>query len=296
MPEQDRSLTTPWAQEALGRARVLYTDLDGTLFGRGGSVLTDDSGSWSLSAVEAIVTLNSEGLQVFMVSGRNVKQLMEIARLLGWQDFIAEIGCVRVYGRGREIVYDLGDWPEGTLDGRTPYEVIDDLRALEMLQERFPGLIEYHDPYHLDRLATHVLRGEVDIEEAQRLMDTLPLPVKIVDNGLINPMRHTLRDGIERIHAYHLMPKGVSKSDAIAADLAHRGMIRDHALAIGDSPTDLEMMNSVGLMTVVSNAFDSPAMREAVGLLPHVAVTQKRQGHGWAELAHAWAAAKRSLG
>jgi len=276
----------------LARARVLFTDLDGTLLGRGASLLSDGQGRPTLDAVEAIVRLNAAGLPVVITSGRNAKQLREITRLLDWADFIGELGCVRSYDRAAREVYETGDWPAGALrEGETPYEAIRREGAVDLLRTRFPGLIEYHDPWHLDREVTHILRGNVPIPEAQAALDELPLPVTIVDNGIIHPRKHGLV-GVREIHAIHLVPTGASKERSITAYLVDRGIARDEALAIGDSAADVGMAGSVGLMACVRNGLDDPRLVARASGRENVAATRAAFGSGWAEFAAAWASAR----
>jgi phosphoglycolate phosphatase len=283
---------SPLAAEILGKAEILYTDLDGTLLGRGGCLLADHTGAPSLVAANAITRLNATGLPVVVCSGRNSKQLMELTRLVGWRDFMAELGSVRSYNRSERKVYDTGDWPPGVLlKGETPYDAIVRAGAVDLLEQEYPGFIEYHDPWHLDREVTHVLRGNVPLGEAQTLLDRIPLHIDLIDNGIIHPPKHTLREGIE-IHAYHLVPRGVSKANAIAADLAERGFTPDQAIAVGDSAEDVGMAESVGLMVVVNNGLDDPVLVERASGQPYVVATRGRQGHGWRELADAWLAAR----
>jgi hydroxymethylpyrimidine pyrophosphatase-like HAD family hydrolase len=284
----------PATARALARARVLYTDVDGTLLGRGACLLADGAGAPNLDAATAIVALNRAALPVVICSGRNAKQLREITRLVGWPDFIGELGCVRSYDRGARLVYDTGDWPEGaTLPGETPYEAIIRVGALSLLQEHFPGLIEYHDPWHLDREVTHVLRGNVPVPEAQAVLDTLPLPVTIIDNGIIHPPKHGLV-GVTEVHAIHLAPTGTSKQRAVALDLAERGMSREDAIAIGDSAADVGMAEVVALLAVVANGLRDPVLLERARDHDNVVVTSASHGSGWAELATAWLAAARA--
>ncbi|MDO8962918.1 MAG: HAD hydrolase family protein [Coriobacteriia bacterium] len=282
----------PGLQARLAGARILYTDLDGTLLGRGACLLKDGDGNSSLDAAVAIAALNTAGLKVVITSGRNAKQLLEVSRVLGFDDFIAELGTVRRYRGGRRV-YDTGDWPDGILlPDETPYDAIIRAGALRVLQERYPGLIEYHDPWHLDREVTHVLRGNVPLAEAQAQLDTLPMPVTLVDNGIIHPPRTTLV-GVDEVHAYHLVPTGVSKAHAIAADLAERGLTRDQAIAIGDSAADIGMADAVGLTVAVANGLDDPNLVQAANSRTpgEVAATRGRFGTGWRELAEAWIAA-----
>jgi hypothetical protein len=279
------------AAAALASARILYTDLDGTLLGRGGSVLNDHEGMPTLVMAKAVVELNIAELPVVIVSGRNAIQLVEITRMLGWTGFIGEMGTVAVRERGAEIAYNTGIWAPDTVPAdKTPYEVIVDSRAAERLMDTFPGLIEYHDPFHLNRLATHVMRGNIDTAEAQRVIDDGTdghPPIDIVDNGIIHPWRTTLV-GVDTVHIYHLIPRGVNKAQAIAADMAARGISRDEAIAVGDSIADLKMAEAVRMMTLVANALDAKRTVTAAAGLDNVVVTAERQGHGWAELAHAW--------
>jgi HAD superfamily hydrolase (TIGR01484 family) len=283
----------PDLRERLARATVLFTDLDGTLFGRGGCLLCDGEGATSLDAATAVAALNAEGLRVVITSGRGSRQLGEVARILGWRDFIAELGCVRSYDRGARKVYDLAGWPSDALRaGETPYEAIERVGALAALRDAFPGRIEEHDPWNVEREVTHVLRGNVPAAEAQAVLDALALPVALVDNGIIHPPRTTLT-GVDEVHAYHLVPKGASKPRAIAADLAEHGVAAADAIAIGDSAADVEMADAVGLMVCVANGLDDPVLLARASGRANVAATRGHFGTGWRELAEAWLSARR---
>lgn len=286
----------PHAADALARASVLYTDLDGTLLGPGATLVADASGRpWSGTA-EAVVALNAADLTCVVCSGRNRWQLLEISRLLSWDSYIAELGCVIVPGRGEPPIYYTGSWgPDVLLKGETPYQAIARVGALDMLYRLFPGRIEEHHPWHLNREATHVLRGNVDLAEAQAALDTLPITVRIVDNGIVHPPRHTLRD-VTEIHAYHLIPDGIRKHDAVIRDLARRGLGRSDALSIGDSAVDAEMADAVALGVLVANALEDHHALEAAATRDNVAATRGCRGEGWAELAAAWLEARTGMG
>jgi hydroxymethylpyrimidine pyrophosphatase-like HAD family hydrolase len=286
--------TSALAASVLARAQVLYTDIDGTLLGRAACLIADGEGRPNLDAVTAAAALNAAEKHVVIASGRNARQLREMSRLLGWPDFIGEVGCVRSYGRGARLVYDTGDWPEGaTLPGETPHDAIARVGALDLLQKAFPGRIEPHTPWHLDREVTHMLRGNVPAAEAQALLDTLPLPVTFVDNGIIHPPKHTLV-GVTEIHAIHLVPTGTSKERAVALDLAERGLLAADALAIGDSAADVAMASEVGLLAVVSNGLADAVLLRRAAAYNNIVVTRAGHGSGWAELANAWLAATAS--
>ncbi|MEN6430254.1 MAG: HAD hydrolase family protein [Coriobacteriales bacterium] len=280
-------------REALARASILFTDVDGTLVAPGGVLLADASGAPSLATAEAVVELNRAGLSAVITTGRNRPQCGEITRLLGWRAFIAELGCVVQFDRSQEPEYLMGDWPEDALQpGETPFQAMIRAGALQALTREFPGRIEEHTPWHTDRVATHVLRGNVDRDQAQAALDRLDLPIDIVDNGIVNPPRHTLV-GVSEIHAYHLVPRGSHKTTAITRVLERRGLTREDAVSIGDSATEVEMADVTALCVLVGNALDDERVRAAAAARDNVAVTQRQRGEGWAEFVWAWLSARR---
>ena len=287
-----RLLESPLAAQALARARILYTDMDGTLLGRGGCLLRDLDGRTSLAGAEAVAAVNEAGLDVMIVSGRTVPMLKEIGRMLGWSDFVAETGAIRAYDRGAEMLHTIGTWAESDIpEGSDPYRVIEASGAIAALFEAFPGKLEYHTPHHTGRVSTHLLRGHVDRAAAQAVLDRFSPPTTLLDNGVIRPPRTTL-DGVDTVHAYHVMPKGASKAAAISADLERRGLAPDDAIMIGDSMSDLAVCDAVGLVVLVANALHSPAVAETAPRLENAVVTDGAAGEGWAELARAWLAAR----
>jgi len=85
----------------------------------------------------------------------------------------------------------------------------------------------------------------------------------------------------------------VSKTRAIELDLAWRGLAREQAAAIGDSATDLQMADAVGVLALVDNAFGSNGVTSGIASTPRDNVwrTRAERGEGWAEFAGAWLSA-----
>lgn len=278
----------------LARVEILYTDLDGTLLGHGGTLLVDGEGAPSTTACEAIVAVNRAGLPVVITSGRASLQLVEVARMCGWNDFIAEVGALRSIWRDgqRFTTFDTGQWPEGAPGpGATPLDAIRDAGAYEALVAAFPGRVEHHDPWHLNRSATDVLRGCLSLPDAQAVLDTLPLPIDVLDNGIVR--RHSETLICDRpLHAYHLVPRGVSKRRAITLDLAERGIAPENAAFIGDSDTDLSTGPAVGLVALVENALEVPGLEERLGTHENAWIVRGSRGDGWAEFARLWLTAR----
>jgi hypothetical protein len=283
--------------EALGAledVELVYSDLDGTLLGRGGSLLVDGAGQPSATVAEAVVRVNAAGMSVVPVTGRNRIQTAEIARLLGWEGFIAELGCVLVPERGADPIYLLGEWPDDALaSGETPYDAIVRSGAPRVLADAFPGLLEPHAPYHLNREATYLVRGYIDVELARRLLTELELPVALVDNGIVRPLASALPADLPEVHAYHLMPPGVTKASAVAEDARRRGLERRRTAAIGDAPTDVLMADTTALCVVLANALEHPGVRTLASGRDNVYATRALRGEGWAEFANAWVGTRR---
>jgi hydroxymethylpyrimidine pyrophosphatase-like HAD family hydrolase len=247
--------------------RCVYTDLDGTLLGRGASLFRDAEGRFTLLAARALEVCHRAGVEVVLKSGRRKAQVMEDARLIGQTAYIYEVGCgLHVDG---EDSY-LGQLqPAG---GKTVWEQIEESGAPRMLLERYPGRLEPHAPWHRDRQFSHLLRGLVDVEEVNSL---LPEDLRLVDNGDISPKETLL--GLEgRPHAYHLIPRGASKAAAVAAHMRARGYAREECIAVGDSVEDMGVAEHVGRFFLVANAKVVPAG-------DNVDVTEAAMGEGFYE-------------
>jgi hydroxymethylpyrimidine pyrophosphatase-like HAD family hydrolase len=284
---------SPEALDALSRAEITYTDLDGTLLGLGGSLLIDGQARPSLGVAEAVVRLNTESLPVIAVTGRNRLQCNEITRLLGWRGYIAELGGVIVPDRGADPVFNTGDWPDGLLgEGETPYQLIERTGTISALMRAFPGRLEPHAPYHLNREATVVLRGSIDLDQARALLGNLDMPVEIIDNGIVRPLVTGLSE-MSEIRAYHLLPPGVTKPGAITRDLARRELARDQASAIGDAVTDVTMADACSIGAVVANALADARVVEEARARHNVYSTAGERGDGWAEYARLWLDSKK---
>ncbi len=114
-------------------------------------------------------------------------------------------------------------------DGKTVWQQIEESGAPQLLLERYEGRLEPHAPWHRDRQFSHLLRGLVDVDEANAL---LPDNLRLVDNGDISPKETLL--GLEGPpHAYHLIPRGASKAEAVAAHMRARGYAREECMAVG---------------------------------------------------------------
>ncbi len=258
--------------------RCVYTDLDGTLLGPGGVLFRDAEGAFSMAQARALEACARAGAEVVIMSGRREPQVHEAARLMGQTSYIYEAGCA--YAIDRETTLLTGDLqPDGS---GTIYEQIEARGVPRLLFERFPDHLEYHSPWHHGRVLSHLFRGKVDVAAANDLLaanghDDL----RMLDNGAIGTPMAAI-DG--PTHAYHLVPKQVSKAAAVAAHARARGYAPQECIAVGDSIEDLEVAAAVGRFFVVANGPErDPGLRAELANWDNATVTEGRMGDGFYE-------------
>jgi phosphoglycolate phosphatase len=260
--------------------RCVYTDLDGTLLGRGASLFRDADGGFSLAQARALEACHRAGVEVVLKSGRRKAQVMEDARLIGQTAFIYEVGCGLVID-GEETLLTGELKPS---DGKTVHQLVEESGAPRLLLETYAGRLEHHSPWHLGREISHLFRGLVDTLEADRLLEDHDHgELRLVDNGAIAP-KDTLAHLEAEPHVYHLIPRAASKADAVARHMRARGYSPNECIALGDSREDLDVADVVGRFFVVANAVEKdPTIREAIAGRPNVEVTEGRMGEGFYE-------------
>jgi phosphoglycolate phosphatase len=260
--------------------RCVYTDLDGTLLGRGASLFRDADGAFTLLPARALEACHRSGVEVVLKSGRRKAQVMEDARLLGQTSYIYEVGCGLVIDDDEWFLTgELQPTPE-----KTVHQQIDESGALRILLDAFPGRLEPHAPWHTDRQFSHLMRGLVDTAETDALLAEHGLAnLRLVDNGVIAP-KESLQDLPGPPHAYHLIPREASKAAAVARHAQARGYAPEDCIAVGDSREDLDVARTVGRFFLVANAIErDPTVGQAVAGLPNVEVTEGRNGEGFYE-------------
>src|SRR4051794_36222609 len=229
--------------------RCVYTDLDGTLLGKDGSLFHDADGNFTLLGARGLEACARVGAEVVIKSGRRKETVAANARLLGQTSYIYEVGAGMVID-GEETLL-TGDLVP--TDGETIYELIEESGAPRLLFEHYDGRLEYHTPWHHNRDISHLMRGTIDVAEANELLEQNGLGhLRLVDNGAVAP-----RPNFEgRPHAFHLLPAEASKPRAVAAHMQARGYAPEECIAVGDSREDAEVAAVVGRFFLVANAED----------------------------------------
>lgn len=262
--------------------RCLYVDLDGTLLGRGASLVHDGEGNVSLQGVRAIQACLRADVEIVLMSGRRRIQVAEDARLLGQSAYIFEAGACVVLGAGLlaggEEHWLTGEMLPGEL---TIAQQIERSGAPTMLLERYEGRLEYHEPWHVDREVSHLFRGLVDAVEVDSVLaEHGHEQLRLVDNGVVNRRSAALAE-LPHVRGYHLVPAGASKAAAVAFHRRVRGYMREETFAVGDSREDIACAAHVGTFWLVANAVErDPSVREAIAVFDNVRVAEAGHGAG----------------
>jgi hydroxymethylpyrimidine pyrophosphatase-like HAD family hydrolase len=264
-----------------GAMRCVYVDLDGTLLGRGASLLHDGEGKATLDGARAIQACLRADVEVALMSGRRRAQVFEDARLLGQSSFIYEAGaCVVLDGEEHWLTGD--GWNIRQQPGElTIAEQIERSGAPAMLLEHYAGRLEYHEPWHVQRDVSHLFRGLVDALEADELLAQRGHGnLRLVDNGVVNRRSPALA-ALPHVRGYHLLPASASKAAGVAFHRRARGYAREHTFAVGDSREDLACAAHVHTFWLVANAVQrDPSIGEAAAAHDNVRIAESGYGAG----------------
>ena len=265
-------------------ARIVYSDLDGTMVGPRGSFWHTARRDLTADPAGALLELHRAGVPLVLVSGRTFEQVIEAARIFAADGAIAELGATVAWDAGRGTHRLRGEYPEG-FGERTPMAAMAELGIVEQLIAGHPGRLEWHEPWHTTHDADALLRGRVDpIAVDAWLAEQGAGWLTLKDNGALPATsRMTLDDDPLPPRVYHLMPRGISKGAAIAWDLERRGLAPEDAVAICDSVSDLVMAPAVGRLWITANGAAVDGMADLLGAVPNATVTDGPMGEGWAQ-------------
>lgn len=195
------------------RLRLVMTDVDGTI--------TLDGEHFEPVVTECVARLQSDGIVVGLVSGRDLPRLEKIASLLATQGpLIAENGAVaRLTPTGALV--DLG------------YSRLASLEAVAKLKSAFPGAIVELDDNRNRLVDVTISSDGVLVEELRKHVPR----IQLLDSG----------------YMVHLMPEGISKGGTLKALLAKIGLTTDEVIVFGDSETDVSLFDHFSNSVLVHN-------------------------------------------
>jgi hydroxymethylpyrimidine pyrophosphatase-like HAD family hydrolase len=250
--------------------RCLYVDLDGTLLGPGGAITRDGDGAFTLLGLRALEACHRADVHVVAMSGRRRSTMVDDTQLLGLADFVFEAG-------GGFVLDGEVHWlAEPNAHDRTEAS-----GAPKLLLDHYRGRLERYEPYDDGREVSHLLRGLIDLDEAQALLnDHGHDDLRLIDNGASH--HHPGRLAVlPDVRVYHLVPRAVSKAAAVAAHARARGFAQAECVAVGDSREDLDVAEVVGALWLVANAVErEPELRAALARHPNARLTEAAHGPG----------------
>lgn len=268
-------------KDSLKDLKVIYTDLDGTLFNHRGCIIKDHRDNYYFDALELLARMADKNLDVVLVSGRNKFQLRYSAQIIGLKNYISELGA--------ELVYDLGEKIYITFDGeRAKYDITyggkDLTRITEILKKSFPGKIEIKKVLSMHRSHNALFFGEIDLNKANKILKERGYTgLTIVDNGFSSLVELNL--DIERLHIYNLMPEGVNKSNGIRLDKKIRNFKTENCIALGDSLEDLKMASEVKYLFIMQNALEhKEELRGEINKYSNIYIAEGTMNRGWHEV------------
>ncbi|HXE45637.1 MAG TPA: HAD hydrolase family protein [Conexibacter sp.] len=239
---------------------VLYCDLNNTLLSEGGSLFHLSDGTPSFAGGEIIPFCDTVGIVVVLVGGQKLDEMAPIAKLLGVSSYIWEAGAG--YCQHEEVFYLVG--PDFTKEGKTPYQLIAETGAPDLLLKTYKGSLEY-SPWSNGYQVSHLFRGRVNVYAANALLRAQGHQnLKLVDDGTVGWAPSL--PGILSPRTYHLLPAGVSKANAIAQFSAKLKIPNERTYACGDSLFDCEMAKVVQRLFIVENGpAEDPEIADLAG-------------------------------
>lgn len=261
--------------------KVIYTDLDGTLFNDQGCIIKDCEGNFYFEVVKLFESIAKKNWDIVLVSGRNKLQLRYNSMLVGVKNYITELGS--------ELVHNLGEKVYVTFDNeKYNYEITkcgkDLVNIIKILKEVFPNKIDSNLDWSIDRTFNALFFGDVDLEKANKILkDAGYGALVLVDNGFSKLVKLNL--DVENMRIYNLMPRGVDKSSAIKLDKELRNFKDSNCIALGDSIEDLKMAPVVKYFFLMRDAIERDGdILNSLCNFDNVFVTKHRMNRGWAEV------------
>lgn len=263
---------------------TIYLDLDGTLLGNKASLLHDHEGNQTTAGVDALFKAENSGAEIVVATGRDVYRTTEFCRSVGIEKYIAELGCVINTAGGRIIEY--GDktiqyMQEHNIDTS---QFLDEIKkAAQFLIDSNNQKLEFHSEYNRDRLASYLLRGNINIGEANNLLANNGWPyLEIIANG--HGMFRRTMPSVDNVLIYHLTPIGITKAYGIQQDQQLRGLKKMHCYIIGDGMADAQCWEVVNTVYMpINGPLSDPNVEQFVKSKKNIVVLSQSHNLGFAQ-------------
>ena len=227
--------------------KALFLDIDGT-------ILMPDH-SYSESTAEAIKQLKTQGIHVFIATGRPLHEIFGLAKELGIDHFIGYNGASAVY-QGKEIVNE-------------PLEKKKVQQFLEITSEHQHEMVLYtNHSNHFTAIDDPVTKAFIETFQMKENTNEfnassdhiLGATLMKLDQSDVRLYEFDENIHLSRVnvpgmrHAYDVIRSNVNKGEAIKKVLAHLNIEKNQAIAFGDGLNDKEMLSTVGTGFAMGNA------------------------------------------
>lgn len=227
--------------------KAVFLDIDGT-------ILMPDH-TYSNSTVEAIKQLKSQGILVFIATGRPLHEIEELARELSIDNFISYNGAHAIY-QGNEIVNE-------PLDKSTIQQFLKTAS-----QEQHELVLYTNGKNYLTAIEDPATQAFIETFEMKKNTIHFDLSSDKVFSATLlklNPedvSHYQLRDNLHLAqvnvpgmeHAYDVIRSNVNKGEAIKKVLTYLNINKEQTIAFGDGLNDKEMLTTVGTGFAMGNA------------------------------------------
>ncbi len=213
---------------------TVYLDLDGTLVEPDGRIVP--------ATLQALALVRERGWRPVLLTGRSRWAADAVARALGVDDVISELGAVVSVGEHLELAA-----PEAV---PFPREALLAALPSRLTEEHAPGT---------PRMSGLVLRSALSAAEITDELHGRGLRGWCcIDNGA----SHAPLAGGRPARVLHVLPSGVDKATGIRLHLQLRDLRPDECVVIGDSPADLGCRDVIA-RTVLVRSDDATAVEAA---------------------------------
>lgn len=250
----------------LEKIRVIYSDVDGT-FVNNGCLFRNKMGFSEKNAL-TIYKLLTRRIDIVMTSGREREKLKETARILGFKNYIANLGIEIVYDQGKRVITHFGVEVAGAQQLK---EWIRNSGVVESLFDKYRGQVRYYSPWAEMLRTHHLLIGELDYHEVNQWVEKNYPQLRIIDNGSVPPEKD-----FSHPHAYHLLPKNAGKKAAVIIDKKERNLQPENLIGIGDSMEDVSIAEEVGVFFLLDESVKTE--------MPNLIYVENRDGEGFSRI------------
>jgi HAD superfamily hydrolase (TIGR01484 family) len=231
-------------KQKVEQIKVIYSDVDGTFMNAG--CLFKNKYQLSIKNTLSIFKLLKKRIDVVMTSGREKEKLKETARILGFNNFIANLGIEIVYNQGEKVITNHG---VHIPSDKSLKKWIEESGVIQSIFNKYSNKIRYYSPWAEILRTHHLLIGELDFNEVSNWIQKNYPTLRIIDNGVVPP-----ETDFSKPHAYHVIPKNVGKKEAVRIDKNERNLKSENLIGIGDSMEDATIAEEVGVFFLLDES------------------------------------------